>query len=202
MESSESSFVQLLDRAPAVSSSDSVTVVGALARSPEQGKFVLATSDGQTHTLDIGAVRKHRVLAESVGQLLVELELDAKKVPAEVRSVLTLRTPTVAAADQQTFAEMATAAETTKEATTDYPVHTGWWDYGPGFGGGAGYGASPFIAATAHQAPVDRIYKVRYDPPNTGVWDTNTGVYDSAHTHLWGSDVIVPKPVPDDRIGL
>jgi len=75
------SFRELLGEAPVAS--DTVSLVGILSRSHEAGKFVITLADGRNLTLDIDAVKEHTVLAGSIGQTLVRIEIDAKRAPAE-----------------------------------------------------------------------------------------------------------------------
>ncbi len=80
----EKTFAALLSEAPLSQKSDTVTLTGALARSPEEGKFVLMQGDGSSLTLDTDAVKSHTVLGGSFGQQIVQVELDPEKVPKEV----------------------------------------------------------------------------------------------------------------------
>jgi len=74
-------FDKLLSEAPMAQEADTVTVVGSLARTKEPGHFVLSTPDGRSVTLDVDAVKSAKAIAGAVGQTLVELTLDAKRVP-------------------------------------------------------------------------------------------------------------------------
>ncbi|MGD0304448.1 MAG: hypothetical protein ABSC71_06420 [Candidatus Acidiferrales bacterium] len=209
MATNETSFEQLLSRTALAPSSDTITVVGALARSPDPQKFVLGVQDGQTFTIDVAAVRKFKVVAESVGQILVELELDKAKLPAELRKTVATASieykPPVRDAIP-TAAENITAVETASETILqhDHPLGSfaAWWDVGPGFGGGSFVGPVPFVAAAAHQAPAEtieamqnlsaqrEIFKFRFDPlPKVRL--------DPGQTYLPGYDF--PKTMPDDR---
>jgi hypothetical protein len=89
MAGQEKSFKDLLGEAPLAAKSDTVCVVGTLARSPEPGKFVLTPSGGEPMTLEIDAVKGHTVLAGAVGQTLVRVDLDAARVPESLREDLT-----------------------------------------------------------------------------------------------------------------
>ena len=84
MANDEKTFAALLSEAPLSQKSDTVTLTGALARSPEEGKFVLMQGDGSSLTLDTDAVKSHTVLGGSFGQQIVQVELDPEKVPKEV----------------------------------------------------------------------------------------------------------------------
>jgi hypothetical protein len=55
--------------------------VGALARSSQPGKFVLALSQGNSVTLDVDAVKGYQVIGGGVGQLLVQVDIDRAKAP-------------------------------------------------------------------------------------------------------------------------
>jgi hypothetical protein len=75
-------FKELLSEAPLAA--DTVTVVGALARTHEPDKFVLALADGHSVTLETKAVKSFTRLGGAIGQLLVQVELDAKLVPKDL----------------------------------------------------------------------------------------------------------------------
>jgi hypothetical protein len=81
MPDEKKSFRELLGDAPAAS--DTISLVGTLSRSHEAGKFVITLADGRSMALNIDAVKEHTVLAGSVGQILVRIEVDSKSVPAE-----------------------------------------------------------------------------------------------------------------------
>jgi hypothetical protein len=81
----ESEFQKLLSEAPMAPSADTVTVMGALSRNADPTHFVLTLLNGQYETLEVAAVRSAKKIAGAVGQSLVELELDAKRVPEDVR---------------------------------------------------------------------------------------------------------------------
>jgi hypothetical protein len=78
-----SEFEKLLSEAPMASDADCVTLVGSLARTPDPGCFLLKTSDGRSLKLEVDAVKSAKPIAGGIGQSLVELELDAKRVPKE-----------------------------------------------------------------------------------------------------------------------
>jgi len=77
------SFSELLSEAPLAAAEETVTLAGALGRSSQAGKFVLTMGPGQSVTLDQSAVKSYQVLGGGVGQLLVQIEVDKDKVPAE-----------------------------------------------------------------------------------------------------------------------
>lgn len=76
-------FSELLSEAPLAAAEETVTLAGALGRSSQAGKFVLTMGPGQSLTLDQSAVKSYQVLGGGVGQLLVQVEIDKTKVPAE-----------------------------------------------------------------------------------------------------------------------
>lgn len=78
------SFSDLLSEAPLASAENTVSLVGALARSSEAGKFVLAISPGNSVTLDVAAVKSYQVISGGVGQLLVQVDIDRASVPESV----------------------------------------------------------------------------------------------------------------------
>jgi hypothetical protein len=96
------SFSELLSEAPLASAEETVTLAGALGRSSQAGKFVLALGPGNSVTLDQSAVKSYQVLGGGVGQLLVQVEVDKDKVPAAVAqqaaAPFTVATPHHAAA--------------------------------------------------------------------------------------------------------
>jgi hypothetical protein len=84
----ESEFQKLLSEAPAAPDADTVTAVGLLARTADSARFMLTLPNGRSETLEVGAVKSAKKVAGAIGQSLVELELDAKRVPEALRSVL------------------------------------------------------------------------------------------------------------------
>jgi hypothetical protein len=76
------SFEELLRQAPAAPVSGMTSLVGVLAQSTEEGKFVLNLQDGSQVTLDKTAVSGHSVLGYSVGQAIVRVDVDSSKIPA------------------------------------------------------------------------------------------------------------------------
>jgi len=81
MAEKKKSFSDLLSEAPLAPAEDTVTLVGALARSSQAGKFILALSQGNSITLDVDAVKGYQVIGGGVGQLLVQVDVDKTKVP-------------------------------------------------------------------------------------------------------------------------
>jgi hypothetical protein len=86
--SNENEFQKLLNEAPAVPDTDTVTVVGVLARTADPARFFLMLPSGHAETLHVAAVRSGRKVAGGIGQPLVELVLDAKQLPENVRNIL------------------------------------------------------------------------------------------------------------------
>ena len=84
MAKAESDFQKLLSEAPMAPASETVTVVGALARSADAAHFNLTLPNGRSVTLDVDAVKSAKAIAGAVGQTLVQIELDAKRVPESV----------------------------------------------------------------------------------------------------------------------
>jgi hypothetical protein len=77
-------FSELLSEAPLSTAEDTITLAGALGRSTQAGKFVLTLGPGNSVTLDQSAVKGYQVIGGGVGQLLVQIDVDKDKVPAEV----------------------------------------------------------------------------------------------------------------------
>ena len=67
MADEKKSFSELVNEAPLAVTEGSITVVGALARSHEPGKFVLIFCPECNVTLDIDAVKGYRVLGGAIG---------------------------------------------------------------------------------------------------------------------------------------
>jgi hypothetical protein len=86
MAKEESEFQKLLSEAPAAPSEDTVTAVGALSRTVDPARFVLTLANGRSETLEVAAVKSAKNIAGAIGQSLVQLELDAKRVPEHVRN--------------------------------------------------------------------------------------------------------------------
>jgi hypothetical protein len=74
MDSEEKSFKELVKEAPM---EPTLSVVGALAQSSEEGKFVLRLQDGRSITLETSSVKGYTVLGTSVGHTIVRIEVDA-----------------------------------------------------------------------------------------------------------------------------
>jgi hypothetical protein len=84
----QSDFRKLLEEAPAVPDVDTLTVVGFLGRTADPARFVLTLPDGRSETLDVAAVKSAKKVASTIGQAVIELELDAKRVPEGLRDRL------------------------------------------------------------------------------------------------------------------
>jgi hypothetical protein len=82
MVSQDKSFADLVAEAPEAPAEGTVGLVGTLAKSSEPGKFVLTLQDGMSVTLDTSAVKGHTVLGSSLGRTIVQVEVEAGKVPA------------------------------------------------------------------------------------------------------------------------
>src|SRR5580704_11137439 len=79
------SFEGLLSEAPIGADEGTLKLVGALHRLHQQGKFMLSFGLGQSVTLDVDAVRDHKVIASSVGQTIVEIDIPRELIPREIR---------------------------------------------------------------------------------------------------------------------
>ena len=78
------SFNELLSEAPLASQENTVSLVGALGRSTQSGKFVLILGPGNSVTLDVDAVKGYQVLGGGIGQMLVQVDVDRERVPASI----------------------------------------------------------------------------------------------------------------------
>jgi hypothetical protein len=164
----ENDFGKLLRDAPMASDADTVTVVGILARTPDAARFRLTLPDGRSEMLDVAAVKSAKTIAGAIGQSVVQLELDAKRIPESVRDAHRLMYLTHHKPPQVDFNKPPSSELTTGVA--EQP-HTGPFDniggtagpgadiYSPGTGGVALGGAggspawfAPFVAAMPHQA--------------------------------------------------
>jgi len=139
----DSEFEKLLHEAPMAADADTVTVIGALTRTADAARFNLTLADGRTVTLDVDAVKSAKAIAGAIGQSLVQVTLDAKRVPENLTAAFL-------------------------KARADLPQHTSWLDaWGPNVGGGGGLPGgspphieaidprvelSPFVAAAPHHA--------------------------------------------------
>jgi hypothetical protein len=80
MPTEQDSFQDLVAKAPPAPSEGPVNLVGTLARSKDQGKFVLILSDGRSVTLNTSDVKSHTVLGNSLGLNLVQVQVEADVV--------------------------------------------------------------------------------------------------------------------------
>jgi hypothetical protein len=88
MAKEESEFQKMLSEAPAAPDPDTLTLIGFLGRTADPARFVLTLPDGRSETLDVAAVKSAKKMASAIGQSVVELELDAKRVPERERDGL------------------------------------------------------------------------------------------------------------------
>jgi hypothetical protein len=157
MSEEKRSFSDLVSEAPLARNEGTISLVGALARSHESGKFVLALCAERSVTISIDAVREYRVLGGAVGQLLVQVEVDRDKVPRETLGELT--------GALAGFAGLKARQDVPKYPVFDAPVQkpiveaTGTLAenvVNPGYGGDPYQrfgGAGPFALVTPHHAP-------------------------------------------------
>ena len=192
MAEKKKSFSDLLSEAPLAPAEDTVTLVGALARSSQSGKFVLALSQGNSVTLDIDSVKGYQVIGGGVGQLLVQVDVDKAKVPqaaqaAEPASKFTgihdIKHPTLDKypweepvhihPDAMQAGSKFTGIHDYKHPTLDKypweePVHTN-----------PETDLAPFALATPQQAPESALAAMQHvaaGPTRTFFsWDINTG---------------------------
>ena len=181
MADDDKSFKELLSEASLAA--DTVTVVGALVRTHEPDKFVLTLADGHSVTLETKAVKSFTRLGGAIGQLLVQLELDAKLVPID------LYRQTGGTAKLPSF-DFPRVVPTLWESIQIKPPNDplGLNPVGSGTvnpvgvfgGGGTAVRPEPFALATPHQAPAETraALQFRYK----GVTDQNTGGYLEAAT--------------------
>jgi hypothetical protein len=179
MADDKQSFSELLKEAPLASDTETVTAFGALARTPDSGKFVLIMANGSV-TLEVDAVKSFRRVGAAIGQILVELQLDAKKLPRELEimrgdgSTFGAGGVTLAVVDLPSGGpEKHALTETIEERA------------GGGFpgGGSIGGGATPYALATPHHAPAQTVEALqamlRLGSGQTPFWQ------DVAWTGLW-----------------
>lgn len=199
MADEKKSFSELLKDAPLAAQEDTVSLVGALERSNQPGKFVLAVAPGSSVTLDVDAVKGYQVLGGAVGQLLVQVDIDRARVPDSLPGGVTPALPTTG------WRDLNTGSQDVKHQWQDYTgwpdlntgahdVHTGWDDAkhawqdvtgatadlgygGYGYGGDpwGGYmgpalgAAAPFALATQHQAPQSALAAMQEGPTPFGL---------------------------------
>jgi hypothetical protein len=172
MAEKKKNFGDLLNDAPLATQEDTVTLVGALARSSRPGKFVLTLSPGNSVVLDVAAVKDYSVLAGAVGQTLVQVEVDRTKLPENVQTSASpatlpayeLKSPvfdrTLPYIDFSTLPVIDNPTQPVIDELRTIPIvdqgGKGIFEGLPGDPGDPGdpYAAgAPFALATAHQAP-------------------------------------------------
>jgi hypothetical protein len=164
MAEDKSDFQKLLSEAPVASSADTVTVVGTLSRTPDAARFMLTLADGRSVTLDVSAVKSAKKIAGSIGQPMVQLELDSKHVPEGVREFRPEQYFKIPAAESHpAISEVNTFIADQGHTGMPDTVHTGYRDsaFDPAANPAAAFNtpwyadtaqAAPFVAATPHQA--------------------------------------------------
>ena len=175
--SEKKSFSELLNEAPLASAERTVCITGVLARSNEPGKFVLTTGDNQTVTLDVDAVKEHKVLSGMVGQLVVQVEVDKDRVPkmAHAREEVFTRdfydqhrtapiADTNPRVDQYIYKNVIENTGTIQENVVD----PGNFGVDPALGQ-----VAPFAMATASQVP-QAMFREATPAFHTGIWDLQT----------------------------
>jgi hypothetical protein len=148
MAKNESDFKKLLSEAPMSPNQDTITVVGMLARTPDAAHFMLRLPDGRSFTLDVDAVKSANAMAGAIGQSIVQLELDAKRIPESVMQSLYKSGPdhTAISLDTQfgpfgtsTFLDVGHGGFTAKEVIETSVVDPA-------------AGVAPYVAAMPHHA--------------------------------------------------
>lgn len=203
------SFRELVSEAPISARADTLRLVGALSRSHEAGKFVLTLADGRSVTLNIDAVKEHRVLGDAAGQQLVEVDLDAERVPRDIASATPGGFSPAGVVNPSPFPWSLFWLDYPKSPWTD--THPGHWpdvkipyiDHqiagpvgvppgGDPWGGyGAGQTLAPFALATPQQAPQATLAAMQGAArlggnfgPTIWWWDQHTAWWlDSGYTH-------------------
>ncbi len=195
MADEKKSFSELVNEAPLAVTEGSITVVGALARSHEPGKFVLIFCPECNVTLDIDAVKGYRVLGGAIGQLFVQLEIARDKISHEVLTEITkagfggnkvirdvpVKNPVVDVPVAKPIVESTgTLAETTAYPGLGDPyIGTAFQGYGQ---------LGPFALVTPHHAQVG-VFGMPQGGPVQGGGVTTIAI----------CDVIPPPPTPVTR---
>lgn len=199
MAKDQNSFRDLVDKAPPAPSEGPVSLVGTLAKSMEEGKFVLILPDGGSITLNIADVKSHTVLGNSLGLNVVQVEVEAD-VARNLNSKYSLQPGVVGL-------KKIPAGDPFKSPIIDNPLPTFWTDLKPQhtdplfdyrFGPAAPEpeqlgSVSPFALATAHQAPASTVAALQayqaaisqayqYAIPNHHLGHV-TGILDVLKTH-------------------
>jgi hypothetical protein len=141
-------FQKLLSEASAAPDADTLTVYGILGRTADKARFTVTLANGRCETLDVAAVKSAKKIAGAVGQAVVELQLDAKRVPENLRTQLTA--PFAAATPHQADAATIGGMPFFGSLRTWFTP----WDWGSDFHHvySTGAQAQPFVSAMAHQA--------------------------------------------------
>jgi hypothetical protein len=167
-------FGELVKDAPLASQESTVSLVGTLARSSEQGKFVLTLSPGNSVTLDVSAVKDYKELSGAVGQSLVQVEVDRAKLPENVLTnaplansipAYELKSPVADRTVPLTDIFTLPVIDRSTRWYLDDPFTVPIVDYGvkdiaeglPSDPGDPYAGGVPFALATAHQAPQEAL---------------------------------------------
>jgi hypothetical protein len=195
-------FEELLGEAPLAADADTITLVGALARTKDPGKFVLILANGESVTLETKALKSFKRLGGAIGQVLIEAELDPKLVPKDRLQAMPAVEPfprgTPVAADTAVYRQPF-------HKNPAWDVYIPDWGNWPGFlplpfgvGNFAGAGPvssiAPFALATPHQAVASmqqayhlkgadvghhKVYKVHYDRTSPQ-YDNGTDAWNDA----------------------
>jgi hypothetical protein len=188
MSDEQKSFGELLNEAPLASGENTISLVGALARSHHPGKFVLVLGGNQSVTLEVDAVKEYKVLSGMIGQLIVQVEIDRDRAPHSIthpqpggvpipQSPFTnlyldlnsggFSNPLI---DRPVFTFPAVDNPPVKSIFEPIPDPTGYnqgdpWQFGGGVGGPVAGGIAPFALATPHQAPPEVIAAMQANVP-------------------------------------
>ena len=182
MADQQKSFDDLVKEAPELPAAGTVSLVGTLARSNEAGKFVLTLQNGSTLTLETSAVKGHTVLGTSVGETIVRVDVDAKKLQSNPNPSPWFR--------PAAFFHTNFGAD--HKNSWEEPVHpTGVTDHFGGYGALNPGGVSPFALATSQQVPQGLWAALQsYNPFVLSGWpDVLSGFADQP---LTGIDDILP----------
>ena len=217
MANEDKSFKELVDEAPLHTSAAPVVLAGTLSRSDDPSKFILTLGDNRRLTLDVDAVKRHKVLGTVGGQQIVEVDVDPDKVPPDVASL----TPGLQGAssaykfkfvwhDPQTLywfdppsppkspivdTHPGVAPDVTLSVLDHKPIYdevSGPVTVPPGGDPLEGFGGSrqafaPFALATAHQAPPAAIAAMQASAASLS--PGGTGVPDTASIGTGSPDV-------------
>ena len=180
----EKKFDELLSEAPLAINEGTTSLVGALQRSREPGKFVLVLSSGRNVTLNASDVKEHEVLGSMIGQPLVRVMVDSDKVPEGVTRELFSKNPV---SDTFNKAPAPDLGYTVHEGNLGIPVDPDWFQHvyiDPALASQLAFA----MATASHRAPAataaDRVISVR-GPNNphgpTGLTDVNW----SPNSYAW-----------------